>query len=100
MVKETYGERVVMKVNIVSDFFLKKVFTTKLTLLLYSNLKNQDPKIVFYPMHVLSEITFSFQQSRCYDEKLQLESVVMHIFHIISIHQFVLSYEFDVGRGL
>jgi len=40
------------------------------------------------------------QQSRCYDEKLQLESVVMHIFHIISIHQFVLSYEFDVGRGL
>ena len=51
-------------------------------------------------MHILSEITFSLQQSRCYDEKLQLESVVMHIFHIISIHQFVLSYEFDVGRGL
>ena len=90
-----------MKVNMISGFFfVKKDSTTKMTLFLYSNLKNPDPKIVFYPMHILSEITFSLQQSRCYDEKLQLESLVMHIFHIISIHQFVLSYEFDVGRGL
>ena len=87
-----------MKVNMISGFFVcKKIPPPKF---LYSNLKNPDPKIVFYPMHILSEITFSLQQSRCYDEKLQLESVVMHIFHIISIHQFVLSYEFDVGRGL